>query len=117
MSQARISAASIRTPARVASGLAAFVLCTGLAAAATTFTRDGIEFCLVGAPGNRAPTDAEMPWAVGPRRPGAVSYSFALSKTEVTVGLWWEFVQAYEPFHQGPRWDNGLLGNWILSIP
>lgn len=59
---------------------------------------DGYTWATITHPGNR-PTNA----AETPMRPdanlGAVAYQYRIAVTEVTVGLWFEFVSAYAPFY------------------
>ena len=63
---------------------------------------DGYTWATITHAGNR-PTNA----AETPMRPdanlGAVNYEYRMATTEVTVGQWFEFVQAYAPFYDlGP---------------
>ncbi|MBY0113300.1 MAG: formylglycine-generating enzyme family protein [Phycisphaerales bacterium] len=78
---------------------------------AGTFVRSGIEFCEVGAEGNRPLTTAESSINAGR---GSVSYSFALSRTEVTVEQFYEFVDAYGRFDNG--WPNPFLATRGITI-
>ncbi|MBS0188655.1 MAG: SUMF1/EgtB/PvdO family nonheme iron enzyme [Planctomycetes bacterium] len=61
-------------------------------ASVQVINRYGIDFCVIGDPGNRATNSTETPFN-GSR--GSVNYTYALSKTEVSIGQWYEFVDAY----------------------
>lgn len=77
----------------------------------------GIDFATVGAAGNRAATADEAPdmqWR--PQSVGAVGYEYRLSRTEITNSQYFEFVQAYAPFHSGSPNDGGLTGYWITYL-
>lgn len=94
--------------------LALFILANGGASAATV-VRSGIEFCIVGAAGNREPNASEMPDVVGNRRPGAVGYEYALAKTETTAAQYLEFLRAYSTFHPVNPFDGGETGSYIYG--
>jgi hypothetical protein len=55
----------------------------------------GIDFVTIGAPGNRHTIPSEVPEAPWVQR-GAVSYEYRLSRTEITIGQFAEFVTAYQ---------------------
>jgi len=77
----------------------------------------GIDFATIGAAGNRAATADEAPdmqWRT--QSVGAVGYEYRLSRTEITNTQYFEFVQAYAPFHTGSPNDGGLTGNWIVYL-
>lgn len=78
---------------------------------AGTFVRSGIEFCEVRAEGNRSLTPEESSINAGR---GSVGYSFALSRTEVTVEQFYEFVDAYGRFDNG--WPNPFLATRGITI-
>lgn len=59
---------------------------------------NGYEWAAITHPGNRPTNDAEVP-AIPGYRTGSVAYEFRMATTEVTVGQWFEFVQAYSPFY------------------
>lgn len=61
-----------------------------------------LDWCTVGAPGNRPATEADSSLLQG-RSIGAVNYEYRLTRTEVTVSQWLEFVEAYSPYHGGFR--------------
>jgi len=71
----------------------------------------GLDFVTIGAPGNRAPIPSEVP-----TRPefsyGSVGHVYRLSRTEITVTQWLEFVEAYAPYAADPT-DPALLGRNI----
>ena len=76
------------------------------------------EWRTVGAPGNRAPTEQEAPGLFsfpGGPVPGSVAYEYRISRTEVTVGQYFEFVQAYAPYYDGALNDQAFTGLWIWS--
>ena len=60
--------------------------------AANVINKYGVDFCVIGDPGNRATNSTETPFN-GPR--GSVNYTYGLSKTEISIGQWYEFVDAY----------------------
>ncbi len=77
----------------------------GIAAHASPIitTEYGIEFVTVGDPGNRGVLPEETgsgPLLYGVN--GSVDYEFRIGRTEVTVGQWMEFVDAYTPFVDRP---------------
>lgn len=59
---------------------------------------DGYTWATITHAGNRPTNDAELPVTPGVRL-GAVDYQYRMATTEVTVGQWFEFVQAYAPFY------------------
>ncbi len=62
---------------------------------------DGYTWATIDHAGNRATNASETPL-----RPtvglGSVGYEYRMANTEVTVGQWFEFVRAFEPFYQYP---------------
>ena len=65
----------------------------------------GLQWCVIGDPGNRPVNYAEGPnlYDFNPDVPpfryvGTVHYEYRLSKTEITATQWFEFVQAYAPY-------------------
>ncbi|MCC6660131.1 MAG: SUMF1/EgtB/PvdO family nonheme iron enzyme [Phycisphaerales bacterium] len=78
-----------------------------IAAAQTMPPSYGLDFVTIGAPGNRPANQQEAPrlyppFQQTPRLVGAVDYEYRITRTEVTVGQWFEFVQAYKPYYTGP---------------
>ena len=69
----------------------------------------------VGAPGNRATNSTENPFPPDPSLAaiGSVSYGYRMSRTEVTVSQWKDFVTAYRPFWPGSPSAPALTGDWI----
>jgi hypothetical protein len=61
---------------------------------------NGYEWATITHPGNRPTNDAETAFPGG--RYGAVGHEYRIATTEVTVGQWFEFVQAYEPYYVYP---------------
>jgi formylglycine-generating enzyme required for sulfatase activity len=75
----------------------------------------GIEWRTIGAPGNRVVNAAEAPIfyqndPYPPLQVGSVGYEFRMSRTEVTVGQYLEFVNAYAPYYTGSRLDPAFTG-------
>ncbi len=76
-----------------------------------TLVREGVEFSVIGAPGNAAfASDLRPSWYPVQQR-GRVDYTFALARTEVTTAQWIDFVNAfstrggaYTQFAQPIRW-------------
>ena len=58
----------------------------------------GTEFALIGDAGNRDTDSTEVPM-YPEERVGGVGYEYAMATTEVTVGQYFEFVEAYYPFY------------------
>ncbi len=79
----------------------------------------GLDWATMGAPGNRPVTEKEAP-GMGDLRVGSVGYEYRLTRTEVTVSQWFEFVRAYAPHWAAaggnPR-DPQLTGWWIDHGP
>jgi len=105
-----------RIPLALAAGAAALL---GAASAATAQVSNdyGIDFAVIGAPGNRAVNAVEGPLlyelgGIGPI--GAVGYEYRVARTEVTASQWFEFVQAYAPYYEGSRNDPGFTSDWIV---
>ena len=71
----------------------------------------GIDFAVIGDPGNRNTNATEA-------RPtfirGQVNYKYRMARTEVTVGQWLEFVNAYRPYYEGPTHAGQFTGDWIV---
>lgn len=78
------------------------ILATALAIftplACATPDADGYTWATITHAGNRPTNDNEVPATPGVRL-GAVNYEFRMATTEVTVGQWFEFVQAYAPYY------------------
>ena len=58
----------------------------------------GIDFVTVGAPGNAAYNGPDSIFSFSVKGRGSVPYAYRISRTEVTMGDWFEFLQAYAPF-------------------
>jgi formylglycine-generating enzyme required for sulfatase activity len=65
---------------------------------------NGYEWATITHPGNRPTNDAET--AFPGDRFGAVDHEYRIATTEVTVGQWFEFVLAYEPYYVYPGAGN-----------
>jgi formylglycine-generating enzyme required for sulfatase activity len=105
------------TLSRISKGLTV----TAVVAAGFLFDADaavvsqyGIDFCVVGSAGNRAPNAAEMPTSPGNRKPGTVGYEYSIAKTELTSGQWLEFVRAYASFNPETSGSTALTGDYIV---
>jgi hypothetical protein len=83
----------------------------------------GLDFVTVGAPGNRVPNQTEAPNFYPPivppgfHVPGRVDYEFRVTRTEVNVTQWFEYVRAYAPFHQGSLGEARFTSDWIDFDP
>jgi formylglycine-generating enzyme required for sulfatase activity len=73
----------------------------------------GLDFVPVGAAGNRPTNPGDVPWQPE-LRIGSVPYEFRITRTEVTVGEWYEFVMAYLPFYSGPNFNSRFTGSRII---
>ncbi|MGH7244213.1 MAG: SUMF1/EgtB/PvdO family nonheme iron enzyme [Phycisphaerales bacterium] len=86
--------------------------------AASTISKYGIDFCVIGAVGNRGTNQTEAPGI--PSR-GAVGHAYAISRNEITIGQWYEFANAYGkyiPLTQQGSTFRGLRGIGVsLSNP
>ncbi len=60
----------------------------------------GFDWATIGDPGNRATNDDEVFKFFGNQHLGAVDYTYRISTTEVTVGQYFEFVEAYLPYYE-----------------
>ncbi len=78
----------------------------------------GFQWATIGDPGNRPTLLSEVP-----RRQfsdpeyqhfGDVAYEYRMARTEVTIAQWFEFVQAYSPFHEGSPLDSAFTGRGIF---
>jgi len=65
-------------------------------------TAYGIDFVTIGDPGNRDTTVAEtVTQAESLHTPrGSVGYAYRMGRTEITMGQWREFVEAYLPYFE-----------------
>lgn len=61
----------------------------------------------------------EVPWYLDRAGAGRVDYEYRITRTEVTVGQWWEFAQIYQQY-VAPD-DNVTFGalsrDWLLPAP
>jgi hypothetical protein len=74
--------------------------CLSAVAVAQPVPSYGIDFVTVGAAGNRHTIPEEVPQAPWVQR-GAVDYQYRLSRTEITIGQFAEFVTAYQAARPG----------------
>jgi hypothetical protein len=85
---------------------------------AASCSAGAIDWATIGSPGNRPANADESPmfyepiWPYGPI--GRVDHTYRLSRTEVTVGEYLEFVEAYAPYWTLTPGDSRLVGNWIV---
>ncbi len=70
------------------------------------------DWAVIGDPGNRLPTDAEIDGELSMPY-GSVGYRYRISKKETTATQWIDFVRAYSPFWQGDPGSPSLTGFWI----
>ena len=73
----------------------------------------GIDFATIGSAGNRASTPQESSQWEYRGGVGAVAYDYKIARTELTVGQYLEFVQAYARFYVGNPNASALTGFWI----
>lgn len=69
----------------------------------------GMNFVTIGHAGNRLPTSKELPLGANY---GSVDYEYRIMETPVTVGMWWEFVQAYALYTDDS--SQAFTSGWIL---
>ncbi|MCW5763006.1 MAG: SUMF1/EgtB/PvdO family nonheme iron enzyme [Phycisphaeraceae bacterium] len=79
----------------------------------------GIDFAIIGDPGNRHVNFDEgrrfyPPYAHEGFTVGTVNYKYRMSRTEITVGQWLEFVNAYRPYYQGVVFASEFTSDWIV---
>lgn len=73
---------------------------------------DDFDWVVIGDPGNPA-YPGYGPWEILKGR-GAVDYYYRLTRTEITVAQWFEFVQAFAPYYEGTYGQSfGLTGSFI----
>lgn len=65
----------------------------------------------VGSPGNRAANAQEAPFLIPPH--GSVDSSFRITRTELTVSQYFQFLTAYRPYITGSPADISITGFWI----
>jgi len=74
------------------------------------------QWSTIGDPGNRHTNDDEVFLWTGTRR-GSVDYEYRMATTEVTVGQWLEFVEAYTPYYFQNTGNSfariDFTGSWI----
>jgi hypothetical protein len=84
-------------------------LAAGPAAAQPNY---GFDWATIGHPGNRDTIESEILYEPG-LRVGGVNHKYRMTRTEVTVSQWFEFVNAYSPYWDGALNDSDFTGNWI----
>ncbi|MCH8270743.1 MAG: SUMF1/EgtB/PvdO family nonheme iron enzyme [Planctomycetes bacterium] len=113
---------------RAWTGLGSVALCGVLLAitprtTGQTLPNYGYEWATITHPGNRNANALEAPrfhppFRSVPIKVGRVDYEYRIAKTQVTVGQWFEFVNAYFPHMTDPRYtrlSGALTGNWIWA--
>lgn len=72
----------------------------------------GLSWRSIGDPGNRAtrPDEITNPNPGTPAAFGSVPYRYRLTTTEITIEQWFEFVQAYAPYYEGPGVNSAFTG-------
>jgi hypothetical protein len=73
----------------------------------------GFEWATITHPGNRLPNETEAPYLLGAPPRGSVAYEYRIMTREIAVEEWFEFVQAYAPYYDGPR-TSDFTSFWIL---
>jgi Sulfatase-modifying factor enzyme 1 len=94
-------------------GVIVLVGVVGVAVAPVARAQHGLDFVTVGAPDNPA---YQQPWPGG-MSVGAVPYEYKITRTEVTVAQWFEYVKAYEPYYTGPKNASAFTGVFISYVP
>ena len=74
------------------------------------------DWATIGAPGNRPTQPHEVPWQPG-LQVGSVPYEYRITRTEVTVSQYIDFVRAYAPYWEGPPGAIALTGSMIYWRP
>lgn len=93
-------------------GAAALIATTTCAAGAEGVPDNAFDWVTIGAPGNRHTIPSEVP-LLPDREVGAVAYEYRLTRTEVTVGQWLQFAQAYVRWNPAAADDSSLRGPFI----
>jgi len=72
---------------------------------------DGLDWVLIGDPGNPAFEGGGQGQLKGR---GGIDYRYRLTRTEITVHQWFQFVQAFAPYYEGTYGQSfGLTGSFI----
>lgn len=80
--------------------------------AIVTDSNDGFNWVVIGDPGNPG-FPGHGQWHILQGR-GKVDYLYRLTRTELTVTQWFEFVQAFAPYYEGTYGQSiGLTGAFI----
>jgi len=80
----------------------------------------GHDFVTIGDPGNRPVNKDEgrrffPPFATEDFGPvGRVNYRYRMTRSEVTVSQWAEFVNAYAPYYDGPANWSEFTSSWVV---
>ncbi|MCB9844363.1 MAG: SUMF1/EgtB/PvdO family nonheme iron enzyme [Phycisphaeraceae bacterium] len=75
----------------------------------------GLDWATIGDPGNPDATSDEFRF-LGPQEIGGVDYVYRLTRTEVTVGQWLEYVNAYWPYQDGALDSLSFTSYWIQPL-
>lgn len=90
--------------------LSVLILAAAPAAGQPDYDFDWVK---IGHPGNRAATPEEAPFWYD-MKVGAVDHRYRMTRTEVTVSQWFEFVQAYAPYvDPKEKYGSAFTGRWI----
>ncbi len=72
---------------------------------------DGLDWVVIGDPGNGAFEGGPQGQLKGR---GGIDYRYRLTRTEITVRQWFQFVQAFAPYYEGTYGQSfGLTGSFI----
>lgn len=80
-----------------------------------------LGWATVGDPGNRTPTIQEAPRFFPPFRPpefnvGSVDYEFRISKAEIVIDQYMDFLDIYQRYHYDGPGGAGLTGSFIFDV-
>jgi formylglycine-generating enzyme required for sulfatase activity len=113
MNNASCERNSVRTTRTLGSASAFLVF--AVASTAQTPPDYGYRWSTIGNPGNRAASLDEL-FGSPQTGVGSVVYTYRMATTEVTVGQWFEFVQAYAPYYSGDYRNGEFTGDYIRSL-
>lgn len=72
----------------------------------------GLDWATIGDPGNRNVDNKRYP-GLGCLEIGGIDYVYRMSRTEITVAQWFEYVNAYWPYHDGSLATLNFTSFWI----
>lgn len=88
-----------------------FIVLAIAPASATAQPDYGLDFVTVGDAGNAPFVPTDTTWVDHPI--GGVDHEYRIMRTEVTVGQWLEFANAYAPYYTGSRLNPEITGYWL----